>query len=196
MATMLWVEPGEGIAGGQDVGARTTTLLSCMGIAMVNPASKQGGLYHYSAGSLGNPGVQRVILQMANDLKVTEVRLTQAWKDPMFPSDEGSNPEDVAQITTFLQGLKGATLGEMEPALAATLYWEDGKAVYNGKDFSAPGRSGITTAVEETYSVEFRKLEGSVSYYGANCKMRNRWSQVVTTGAPTGGPPVETKATP
>lgn len=166
---------------------------------MANRTSQRGGLYHYSAKSLNHPNVQAVIRQMANDMTATEWFVTTAWVDPMFPAfGQGSDAEDVAEVIQFVKGCAGSRTKDHtedhEPRVGATFYWEKGVPVYNGMDFRPPGRSGGIAKLEETYSIKYRKLDGDVWYYGANCDMRFRWTQVVTTDVATSAPRVESKA--
>jgi hypothetical protein len=70
------VDQGEGISGGPDIGIQTTQLVTCVGVAMANTETMNGGLYHYGAKTIATPAVTGALIQMINDLKPTHLRVT------------------------------------------------------------------------------------------------------------------------
>ena len=120
---------GQGLAGAESVGHKTTALYSCMGIAFVNSAKRFGGLYHYPAETIKHETVRGTITIMYNDIKPDLIYLTPAAKNPQ---GAGSSHADIVEVGTFLQVLHNNRPIEMQaPSAFASLSWVKGKPAIN-----------------------------------------------------------------
>ena len=158
---------GEGIAGPSNIGAATTVIYSCMGIAFVNRQKSFGGLYHYPAKSLDNKNVVSTIQQMFNDLQPDEIVLTPAQSTG---PGMGSDVEDIDESIKFLKALGNQShkVTRANPRSLAVLTWtQNGTPVFN----EVPGdqeERNVDQRYRSTMSTGRRELEGNIWYYGGD----------------------------
>ena len=156
---------GEGVAGPSTIGAATTAIYSCMGIAFVNREALFGGLYHYPSNSMGNQHVTSTIRQMFNDLKPDEIVLTPA-QDASGNGVLGSSKGDISDVRKFLEDLGGkVTIADARSL--AVLTWQNDAPVFN----QSPDNQtvvDIPAKMRVIMKSTQRELEGSIWYYGGD----------------------------
>jgi len=156
---------GEGIAGTDEIGAATTVIYTCMGVAFVNRKRRIGGLYHYPAKALGNPNVANTIRQMASDIGPDEIVLTPAGS--MGFGGMGSGEDDIEAMLDFLRTLSGKVT-RADPADDAKLFWRDGEPIFNVKPGNGPKSQAVPEVFRWTMSQGKRELEANIWYYGGD----------------------------
>lgn len=156
---------GEGIAGPSTIGAATTAIYSCMGVAFVNRKLHFGGLYHYPATSLNNMNVVFTMRQMFNDISPDEIVLTPA-QDTTGTGTSGSYGYDVDEMTEFLQGF-GAKVTVAAGQSLAVLYWKDDQPVFNQLP-NGMKPEGVPTEIRIVMNSHKREIEGDIWYYGGD----------------------------
>ncbi len=121
---------GEGVSGSVDVGASTSALYSCIGIAFVNRQSGLGGLYHYPARTLQYPDVRETIRQMINNIQPDEIVLTPASR--AVGMGMGAGQDDIDLLAGVLGELSPGTVVRIAlEGVAAQLFWANGNPVFN-----------------------------------------------------------------
>lgn len=174
---------GEGIAGPSTIGASTTSIYSCMGIALVNTVRQFGGLYHYPSLAMSNGNVTSTIRQMINDIRPDTIHLTPASSNGF--SSGGSDPRDIEDLAEFLRTHGGCGLVMEEATGSAQLVWSNGAPVFNQK----PSKVGIHDAEESAPSAQTRakmsagkrELEAGIWYYGGDGEVPGVLEQGLTT---------------
>jgi hypothetical protein len=156
---------GEGIAGPSTIGAATTVIYTCMGIAFVNRKRRFGGLYHYPATSLNNLNVVFTIRQMFNDIGAEEIVLTPA-KDASGTGTSGSSKDDIREVTESL-GDFGVTVTVATASSLAILTWDGSTPVFNQLPGSIKEQE-VPVEFRLTMSTGKRELEGDIWYYGGD----------------------------
>lgn len=170
--TPLW--QGEGISGPDTVGAGTSQLYSCIGIAFVNRSTRRGGLYHYSASSLNNQIVADTIQEMMIDIRPDEIVITPAL---ITAPNIGSTSEDLGAIMNLLHrhSSVNTTITSATPSIAAQLVWTAAGPTFNQPPFQVFGDADYSSdesldehEVRAQNAAAGRDLGGSVLYYGAD----------------------------
>ena len=168
---------GEGVAGTDQIGAATTVIYSCMGIAFVNRQKRFGGLYHYPSGSIGNANVIGTIRQMANDIAPDEIVLTPAGAEG---SVWRSSQDDIESVTEWLRFLcDNVTLAEARSS--AQLHWNDTGPVFNTMLENGPNPENVPENFRTTMSQGKRELVANVWYYGGDGETKGMLEQGLPT---------------
>jgi hypothetical protein len=162
---------GEGIAGPDTIGLSTTVIYSCMGIALVNTATRTGGLYHYPANALGNANVTATLRQMINDIRPDQVHVTPAATDAF--GRNGSDRDDIAGVVAYLRATANVVPVQEAAANAAQLVWQAAGPVYNVQPANAPqplvgDPTAVSAETRTTMSSGARQLEAGIWYYGGD----------------------------
>lgn len=175
---------GEGIAGPATIGAGTTVIYSCMGIAFVNRPKKFGGMYHYPAKNLSQ-NVTATIRQMVQDIQPTEISLTPASSDgnPLM----GSRQDDIEAVIEYLGTLSTVKVEILKSASTANLIWIDGVPKLNAsiKERRDVEPEHVNETIRSKMSSGKRELEGDVWYYGGDGETRGVLEQGLTTANST-----------
>lgn len=156
---------GEGVAGPSTIGAATTAIYSCMGIAFVNRKALFGGLYHYPSKCMGNLNVTSTIRQMFNDVKPDEIVLTPA-QDTSGNGVFGSSKGDISDVHEFLKDL-GGKVTIADAGSLAVLTWQNDAPVFN----RLPDNQtvvDIPAKMRVIMKSTQRELEASIWYYGGD----------------------------
>ena len=179
---------GEGISGPGDVGAGTSVLYSCSGIAFANLTTQTAGLYHYPASTSNNSQVETTIQQMINNIQPNEIVIT----PPDPPRISGLHmpgfdlvQNDIEAVRQMLQRLSpNARIVIASPSAAAQFLWRHGKPVYNSPpsmrdSMSLDEEDGIQAPenLRERMSLVPQPLGGGVMYYGGNGERRGALDQ-------------------
>jgi hypothetical protein len=161
---------GEGIAGPSTIGASTTVIYTCMGIALVNIKTLIGRLYHYPASYMHNTNVTNTIRSMINDIKPTEIHLTPAANGGF--QNSGSDKDDVQQMMNFLKGLVSYDVTLEEAANSALLIWKNDKPMFNQHPYKLgirePNDASIKPETRKKMSTGKREMEANIWYYGGD----------------------------
>lgn len=167
---------GEGIAGPDAVGAATTVIYSCMGIAFVNRERRFGRLYHYPSCAVQNGNVIGTIRQMANDIAPDEIVLTPAQSDGMTG---GSSRDDIEDVRDLLASLcRQVTLAPAR--ISAELFWRIDGPVFNRTPENGPEPKAVPERFRSTMSQGARELEANIWYYGGDGEQKDVLEQGLT----------------